>query len=91
MKTIINIKADKEVKENAQKLAHELGLSLSSVINASLKQFIRSRKVEFSVIPKMTPELEILIGQAVRDRKVRKNISPVFSSSKKMDDYLDSL
>lgn len=57
MKTIINIKADKEVKENAQKIAHDLGLPLSGVINAFLKEFIRSRSISFSVVPKMTPAL----------------------------------
>ncbi|TSC90771.1 MAG: Uncharacterized protein G01um10142_262, partial [Parcubacteria group bacterium Gr01-1014_2] len=69
MKTMINIKADREVKENAQKLAKELGLNLSAIINANLKQFIRSREVYFSVAPKMTPELERLVGQARKDYK----------------------
>ena len=38
MKTMINIKADKEVKESAQRVAAELGLPLSTVINAYLKE-----------------------------------------------------
>ncbi len=67
MKAIINIKTDKEVKENAQKVAADLGLTLSAVVNASLKQFIRSKEVYFSAIPKMTPELEKLIGRVKTD------------------------
>ena len=47
MKVIINIKTEKEVKENAQRLAKELGLSLSDVLNASLRNFIRTREVYF--------------------------------------------
>ena len=90
MKTMINIKADREVKENAQKLAKELGLNLSAIINANLKQFIRSREVYFSVAPKMTPELERLVGQARKDYKVKKNISPVFDSIQEALDYLHS-
>ncbi len=87
---MINIKADKEVKENAQKLAKELGLNLSTIINANLKQFIRSRRLYFSVMPKMTPELEKLIGQARKDYKAKKNISPVFDSIEEAFDYLHS-
>ncbi|MBI4090596.1 MAG: type II toxin-antitoxin system RelB/DinJ family antitoxin [Candidatus Komeilibacteria bacterium] len=91
MKTIINIKADKEVKEQAQKIAKELGLPLSTVINASLKQFIRNKEVHFSTAPHMTPELEAVIGKAQSDLKARKNISRVFAHGEEIDDYLDSL
>jgi addiction module RelB/DinJ family antitoxin len=90
-KTVINIKADKKVKEKAQKIAGELGLPLGTIINAYLRQFVRNREVYFSTIPKMTPELEELIGQARKDFKAGKNISPTFSSTKEMDKYLDSL
>ena len=78
------------MKENAQKLAKELGLNLSVIINANLKQFIRSQEVYFSVMPKMTPELEKLIGQARKDYKAKKNISPVFDSVQEALDYLHS-
>lgn len=90
MKAIINIKTDKEVKENAQKVAADLGLTLSAVVNASLKQFIRSKEVYFSAIPKMTPELEELIGTVRKDYASGKNISPVFSTPKEALDYLHS-
>ena len=91
MKTVINIKANKEVKENAQKLAKELGLSLSDVINASLRNFIRTREVYFSAIPRMIPEFERFIGNIEKDIKARKNLSSAFSSSDEINNYLDSL
>ncbi len=53
MKSVINIKTEKEVKENAQKIAKELGLSLSDVVNASLRNFIKTREVHFYAVPKM--------------------------------------
>lgn len=90
MKTIINIKADKEVKEGAQKVAKELGLPLSTIINAYLKQFMRNREAYFSITPRMTPELEELIGVAQRDYKKKKNLSPLFSSAKEAVLYLRS-
>lgn len=91
MKTTINIKATKEVKENAQKIAADLGLPLSSVMNAFLKEFIRNRGVSFSTIPKMTPYLEKLLGKVEEDIKSGKNMSPAFSSAKEANAYLDTL
>ena len=58
MTTVIHIKADKEVKINAQNAARDLGLTLTDVINAALRNFIRTREVIFSDIPRMTPEFE---------------------------------
>ena len=90
-KTLINIKTDPEVKKNVQKLAEELGFSLSDVINASLRNFLRTREVTFSSIPRMTPELEKLIGKAREDFKKKKNISGPFSSAEEMNAHLDAL
>ena len=91
MKVMINIKADKEVKESAQKVAAELGLSLSAIINAYLKNLIRDREVSFSSAPRMTPYLEGVIKEARKDYKAGKNISPVFQTAEEANDYLDSL
>ena len=91
MNTVIHIKANKEVKENAQKLAKDLGLSLSDVINASLRNFLRTREITFSSVPRMTPELERILGPIMEDIKRGRNLSPAFDNAKKMDEYLDSL
>ena len=91
MKTVINIKTDKEIKENARKIAKDIGLSLSDVVNASLRNFIRTREVYFSAIPRMTLEFERLVGKIEKDIKEKKNLSPSFSSSEKISDYLDNL
>ena len=91
MKTVINIKTDQEVKANAQKLAKELGLSLSDVINASLRNFVRTREVYFSAVPRMTPAFERFIGKIEKDIKEKKNLSPAFSKSKEAIDYLNNL
>lgn len=91
MKTVIHIKTDKEVKENAQKLAQDLGLNLSDIISASLRNFIRTREIYFSHIPRMTPELERLLGPIEEDIKKGKNLSREFDNQEEMDRYLDSL
>ena len=90
MNTVIHIKADKEVKENAQRAARELGLSLSDIINASLRNFIRTREIIFSSVPQMTPELERLLGRVEKDIKGGRNLSPTFKSAQEAIDYLEN-
>ena len=88
MNTVIHVKANKEVKENAQKLAAKLGLSLSAVINASLRNFIRTRELVFSDVPVMKPELEKLLDKVENDIKHNRNLSPRF---KKAEEFIKSL
>lgn len=89
MKTLINIKADKDTKIKAKKIAEDLGLSLSAVINAYLKQFIRNKSVYFSAAPSiMSPELKELLGTIEQDLKKNKNISPALLSAKDLKKYL---
>ena len=88
---MINIKTDKAVKEEAQKLAAELGFSLSALVTASLKQFIRTREVQFSAVHRMTPYLEGVIAEVEKDIKAKKNLSPAFTNTKDMDAYLNAL
>ena len=47
-KTVLNVKTDVEVKRAAQALAKKIGVPLSMVVNAQLKQFIANRKIEFN-------------------------------------------
>ncbi|MBI2633635.1 MAG: type II toxin-antitoxin system RelB/DinJ family antitoxin [Parcubacteria group bacterium] len=91
MKTVINIKADREVKKNAQKIAEDMGFSLSALINAYLRQFIRNRAVYFSSLPKMSPELEKLLGKVEVDARHKKNISRPLTSLEEVINYLDTL
>ncbi len=83
MKTsALSIKIDPKVKEEAQKVANQLGFSLSTIVNASLKNLIRSKTVSYSLL-EPTPLLKRAINSARVDRIHKKSIGP-FSSSKKM-------
>lgn len=90
MQTVIHIKADKEVKENAARAAKDLGLSLSDIINAALRNFIRTREVIFSDSPRMTPELEKIVAKVEEDIKHNRNIVGPFHSAEEWNKYLDS-
>jgi addiction module RelB/DinJ family antitoxin len=91
MKTLINIKADQEVKTKAKKIAQELGLSLSAVINAYLKQFIRNKSVYFSTTPSMSKELEDILNEIEKDIKKKKNLSRSISDNQSLKKYLSSI
>ncbi len=88
---MINIKTEPSLKEEAQELAEELGFSLSAIVTASLKQFVRTREVQFSAQPRMTSYLEGVLKEVEKDLKAKKRLSPAFSAGKEMDAYLDSL
>lgn len=75
--TMINIKADSKVKEEVQSILEEMGLSLSGVINAFLKNLIRTREVRFTAGNKMTPYLERVIEESERDFKEGKLGKPM--------------
>lgn len=63
--TILNIKTDKKLKADAQKVAGELGVPLSTVMNAFLKQFVRDKEITLSANQyRPTPYLESILEQA---------------------------
>ena len=74
-KAVINFKIDSEVKEEAHKLARELGMPLSAIVNAQLRELIRTRTLNVSAEPRMTPYLEKIIEGVEQDRKTGKNIT----------------
>ncbi len=90
-KTLLNIKVDREVKQNAKKLAENLGLSLSVLVNAQLKQLVQAQRVSFTASYKMSPALEKILRGVETDIKKGRNLSPAFNSKEEMDGYLDSL
>ncbi len=89
MKTMINIKTDKDVKEEAQKTAKELGVPLSTVINAFLKEFVRNKSVSFSAVPRMTPYLERVLDEVEKDLKEGKNMVGPFDNAEDLMKSLD--
>lgn len=68
--SVINIKIDPQVKKAAQKTAADLGLSLSSVINGYLREFIVKKSMTFSDIRlEPTPHLEAILRKSQKDIK----------------------
>ncbi len=78
---VINIKTEPSIKSQAQKVASRLGLSLSALINAYLRELIKTKKVEFSVDETPSPYLIKALKQSERDIKVGR-VSPAFKNAK---------
>lgn len=90
MKTVLNVKTDPDLKKQAQQLADELGLPLSTVVNGYLREFTRNREITFSNAERMSPWLERIIGDFEAERKRRRGVSPAFGSSAQAMEYLKS-
>ena len=71
MKTVLNVKIDKDAKEEAQALAAEMGVPLSTIVNAHLREFLRTRKFTVSLEPILLPEVSKEIER--RSREYHKN------------------
>lgn len=68
MDSTILIKIDKNLKDEARKVSSELGLPLSTVINAFLRQFVRDKEVTFAAHQyRPTPYLERVLTEAQRE------------------------
>lgn len=87
MKTsAISIKIDPRVKRDAQRVAGELGFSLSAIITASLKNLVRSKTISYSLF-EPTPLLKNAIESSRIDRACEKSSGP-FS---RVSDIMESL
>lgn len=90
-KTIINVKVSKALKREAQELADEIGVPLSTIVIANLKDFVRSRSLTVSALPRLKLTVERELGEAIGDYNKGVNVSAKLSTPKAVTDYLKSL
>lgn len=86
---VINVKTHPDTKAQAQKVAKELGLSLSSIVNAYLKQLIRTKKVAFSTAEEPSEYLIKALKESSQDAKAGRVVS--FETGDDALAYLDDL
>lgn len=84
MKTTMHIKVDKDIKEKSAKIAHQLGLSLSTIVNASLRNFIKTETFSVSNAEQMTPYMEGWLAEVEKDIKAGKNMSKPYDSAEEL-------
>ncbi len=49
--SVINIKIDAKTKQDAKAFADELGVSLSSLITMTLRNVVRTKRIDISLVP----------------------------------------
>lgn len=81
MKTVLNVKTDKDVKEQAQALARHLGVPLSVLVNAYLREFVRSGEFSLKNTSTVKPAVAQRLEKAITDAKTGEDVSPSFSSA----------
>ncbi len=86
---VINIKTQPETKARAQEIARKIGVSLSSLINAYLNQFIKTKTVTFSADEEIPNKyFRRTLARARKNWKESKG-SPIFHSGKEAVKWLE--
>lgn len=90
--TVLNVKIDKTLKDQARAAAKAIDLPLSTVVAASLREFVRTRSITISDTPRLKPEVEKELLKLSADAKKGINISPAFDAGdiEGMKKWLDS-
>ncbi len=91
MKTVLNVKTDKDIKDRAQSLAKHMGIPLSTVVNAYLKEFIDSGEIRLTREPELKPEVAKRLAKHVKEAQQGKNLSPAFTRTEDAIAYLNAL
>ncbi|MBU3935413.1 type II toxin-antitoxin system RelB/DinJ family antitoxin [Patescibacteria group bacterium] len=87
---VINIRTELKVKNEAKKIASDLGLSLSTAINLFLKQFVRNKGLSVSLEEKPNAYLRGVLRQAKKDIKAGR-VSASFDNAEDAIGYLDDM
>jgi addiction module RelB/DinJ family antitoxin len=90
MNTTLHVNIDKKTKSEAADLAEELGLDLSVIVRASLKNFILTKTFHVEKTYRMTPYLESLI-EAINNEKDNSNWSGPFSTPEQLDKHFSTI
>lgn len=84
--TTIHVKTDIKTKDNAKKIAESFGFTLTSLVNALLKQIVRKRRISVDLDEEPTKYMLESLKKSEEDVKAGRVIS--FDSGKDVLDYL---
>ncbi len=86
-KTTLLLKTDAKVKKAAQEAAQDIGIPLSTILNAYLRSFARDRRIAFDAPLMPNARTRAVLDAVRRDLKEKKNIT-AFSN---VDDLIADL
>ena len=91
MKTAtVNFKTDEATKLKAQKVANQIGIPLSNLLNAYLYELANTGSVHFTASEPMTEKMEKIIEQAEKEIAAGE-VSGPFETLEAMFEHLDRL
>ncbi len=92
MNAVINFKTDKKIKTEAQKIAGQMGLTLSDVMNLYLREFIVKKELLVTAHQDESRPSKMLLGAIKESRRNLRDgdISPAFSNAKNAISWLNS-
>lgn len=88
--TVLNVKIDKELKRQSQEAAKAIGLPVSTIVAASLREFVRTRSVTISDEGTLRPEIVAELLRLSKDADEGKNLSPAFDNLEDSFKWLDA-
>lgn len=84
--TNLNVRVDKDVKANAELIASELGMNLSTAVNIFLRRMVACGGMPFDV--RLTTNVET--RHAMEDAVLHRNLSGPFRSTASLMEALNS-
>ncbi len=92
MKTVISVKVDKDVRDNARRVAKKIGVPLSMVVNQQLKHFAAEESIEFRKPLVPNAKTRKILDKALRDIRQgnTKAFSPAFTNTEDMFKWLNA-
>ncbi|MBI2611826.1 type II toxin-antitoxin system RelB/DinJ family antitoxin [Candidatus Gottesmanbacteria bacterium] len=86
---IVNAKIDPQIKKKAQKIASEIGVSLSDVVNAKLREFIEEKTITFRKREELSDYAIQSLKESMDDIKAGR-VSPAFTNTKDAIEWLNN-
>lgn len=90
MNTVLNVKIDPKLKKEAQEVAKAIGLPVSTVVSASLREFVRTRSITISDEATLKPEVVEELLEISKKARQGIDISPPFESVEDSFKWLDA-
>jgi antitoxin component of RelBE/YafQ-DinJ toxin-antitoxin module len=89
--TVLNVKIDKTLKDQARAAAKALDLPLSTVVAAGLRDFVRTRSITISDTPRLKPGIEAELLEMSKQYKAGTlDVSPAFDNLEESFAWLDA-
>lgn len=86
----INFRVDPKIKQEAQRVAEDLGFNLSTILDAYLRQFIRTKEVHFR-LGEERPTKALLHSIRAAEREFARGDVHAFKDPDAALDFVDTL